>query len=208
MSETAKFTEDIFSAAKEKAQAIVNEAENEKRHALDQAKAYSAREAEDILSNARAEAEAVKRRKVSETRHRSKLKEQLEKSEILNEVMEQTRARVIEIVKDENIYNQFLTSAVSGAISEIGLNDVVVHLNRADLKRVDVVKSGQETAKKLGKSVKIEFSKEPIEAIGGAIVSSRDGNSRIVNTLDQRFEVMEPKLLIEASKILFGEQEH
>jgi V/A-type H+-transporting ATPase subunit E len=208
MSETSKFTEDIFNAAKEKAEAIIKEAENEKQHALDQAKAQSAREAGEILSSARAEAEAVKRRTVSETRHKSKLKEELEKSKILTEVMEQTRARVIEIVKVENTYHPFLTSVVSNAISEIGLNDVVVHLNRTDLRRVDVGKSEQETAKTLGKSVKIEFSKEPIEAIGGAIVSSRDGKSRIVNTVDQRFEAMEPKLLIEASKILFGEQQH
>jgi V/A-type H+-transporting ATPase subunit E len=176
--------------------------------ALEQAKAQSAREAEEILSNARAEAEAVKRRTVSETRHKSKLKEQIEKNKILSEVMEQTRTHVIEIVKDESTYLPFLTNVVSNAISEIGLNDVVVHLNRTDLRRVDLGKSEQETAKRLGKSVKIEFSKEPIEAIGGAIVSSRDGKSRIVNTVDQRFEAMEPKLLVDASKILFGEQEH
>jgi vacuolar-type H+-ATPase subunit E/Vma4 len=36
------------------------------------------------------------------------------------------------------------------------------------------------------------------------MVSSRDGKTRIANTLDERFEALESKLLIEAGKVLFG----
>ena len=205
MSETGKFTEDILTAAKEKAHAIINEAEVETQRALDEAKAHSAREADDLLSNARAEAEGVKRRRISEVRHRLKLEEQLEKSKILTDVLEQTKARVKGIVQDESRYSAYLTALVTSGVREIGLDTVVVHLNDGDLKRIDLGKLERETPKNLGKSVKIEFSKEPIEALGGAIVSSKDGRTRIVNTLDERFEALEPRLLIEAGKILFGE---
>jgi len=51
----------------------------------------------------------------------------------------------------------------------------------------------------------VEWSREPIEASGGAIISSPDGKMRIVNTLEQIFNALEPRLLIEASKSLFGE---
>jgi vacuolar-type H+-ATPase subunit E/Vma4 len=205
MSETRKFTEDILAAAKEKAQTIINQAETETQRALDEAKLHLAREAEDLLSNARAEAEAVKRRRISEVRHRLKLQEQLEKSKILTDVMEQTRTRVKDIVKDESRYFAYLTGLATSGVSEIGSDAVVVHLNSGDLKRIDLRWLEGEIAKNLEKSIKIEFSKEPIEALGGAIVSSRDGRTRIVNTLDQRFEALEPRLLIEAGKILFGE---
>jgi len=205
MSETRKFTEDILTTAKEKTQTIISEAEIETQRALDEAKAHSAREAEDLLSNARAEAEGVKRRRISEVRHRLKLQEQLEKSKILTDALEQTKTRVRDIVKDQNGYLAYLTSLVTSGAREIGLDAVVVHLNSSDLKRIDIVKFEREIAKSLEKSIKIEFSKEPIEALGGAIVSSKDGRTRIVNTLDQRIEALEPRLLIEAGKILFGE---
>jgi vacuolar-type H+-ATPase subunit E/Vma4 len=205
MSETRKFTEDILTAAKEKAQIIINEAETETQGALDEAKAHSTREAEDLLSNARAEAQGVRRRTISEVRHRLKLQEQVEKSKILADVLEQTRTRVRDIVKEQNRYYAYLASLVTSGAMEIGLDAVIVHLNSRDLKRIDIAKLEREIAKSLEKPIKIEFSKEPIEALGGAIISSKDGRTRIVNTLDQRIEALEPRLLIEAGKILFGE---
>jgi vacuolar-type H+-ATPase subunit E/Vma4 len=205
MSETGKFTEDILTAAKEKAQIIINEAEIETQRALNEAKAHSAREAEDLLSSTRAEAEGVRRRRISEVRHRLKLQEQLEKSKILADVLEQTRTRVKDIVKEQNRYFVYLTSLVTSGVREIGLDSVVVHLNSSDLKRIDIARLEREVAKSLEKPIKIEFSKEPMQASGGAIVSSKDGRTRIVNTLDQRIEALEPRLLVEAGKILFGE---
>jgi V/A-type H+-transporting ATPase subunit E len=203
MSETGMFTADILNAAKEKAQVIINEAEVETQRALEQSRMHSAREAEDLLSNARADAEGVKRRRMSEVRQRLNLQEQLAKSKIISDVLEQTRARVTETVKDENRYFAFLVNLVSSGVKEIGLSDVVVHLNKHDLARIDRIKLVRDANEKLGKSVKIEIAKEPTEAIGGVIVSSKDGKTRIVNTLDQRFEALEPDLLIQASKILF-----
>jgi V/A-type H+-transporting ATPase subunit E len=204
MSETGMFTADILNAAKEKAQVIINEAEVETQRALEQSRMHSAREAEDLLSNARADAEGVKRRRMSEVRQRLNLQEQLAKSKIISDVLEQTRARVTETVKDENRYFAFLVNLVSSGVKEIGLSDVVVHLNKHDLARIDRIKLVRDANEKLGKSVKIEIAKEPTEAIGGVIVSSKDGKTRIVNTLDQRFEALEPDLLIQASKILFA----
>ncbi len=205
MSETSKFTEDILAAAKEKAQSIVTNAETETQRALEDAKAHISREAEDILRNARTEAEAVKRREMSEVRHRLKLQEQQEKSKILSEVLERTKNRVHETANDQDKYFQYLVGLVESGTNELGIENVMIHLNANDLKRIDKSKLDREVIRKLGKPVKVEWSKEPIEALGGAIVSSIDGRTRIVNTLDQRLEALEPKLLIEAGKLLFGD---
>ena len=97
-----------------------------------------------------------------------------------------------------------MVGLISSGISEIGLDTVIVHLNSNNLKRLDLNKLEREIPKNPGKTINIEFSKQPIAASGGAIVSSTDGRTRIVNTLDQRFEAMEPKLLIEAGKILLA----
>lgn len=205
MSETGKFTEDILAVAKEKSQSIITEAETETQRALDEAKAQMSMEAHDIVRNARTEAEAVKRRETSEARHRLKLQEQEEKSKILSEVLEATKKRVAEIANEEDKYLPYLVAYVESGIRELGLENVTVHLNAADLKRIDKGKLEREILKQLGKTVRIEWSDEPIEALGGAVVSSSDGRTRIVNTLNERFEALESKILVEAGKLLFGE---
>ena len=204
MSETAKFTVDILTAANEKAQSIISQAEMETQQALKDAKADMMREADDIVRNAQVEAEGVKRRQVSEVRHRIKLQEQQEKNKILTDVLETTRKRIIDLTNNESKYVPYLAGMIESGIREIGINNVIVQLNANDLKRIDKGTLERELAKKLDRSVKVEWAKEPISALGGAVISSKDGRTRIPNTLDQRFEALEPKLLIEAGKVLFG----
>ena len=205
MSETSKFTEDILAAAKEKAEGIITQAEAETERALDEAKLSISREADEIERNGRAEAEGVKVRQVSEVRHKLKLQEQQEKSKILSEVLEATRKRTADITNDQDKYMPYLASFIESGIRELGLENVLVHLNATDLKRIDKGKLEREITKTLQKPAKIEWSKEPIAALGGAIVSTIDSKARIVNTLDQRFEALEPKLMIAAGKYLFSE---
>lgn len=204
MSETSKFTEDILTAANGKAQTIVAEAQNETQKALQEAKIRLSREADDVVRNAKAEAEGVKRRHMSEVRHKVKLQEQIEKDRILTDVLEQTKKRIADIASDETKYFPYLASSIANAVRELGLEQVLVHLSAKDLKEIDRTKLEREVEKKLGKRVKLELSKNPIEALGGAIVSNADGKIRIVSTLDQKFEALGSKLLMEAGRTLFG----
>jgi len=205
MSETSKFTEDILTAARSKARDIIGKADTETQSASEEARAGISREVDDIIRNARAEAEAVKRREISEARHRSKLQEQREKNAILSEVLDQTKKRVVDMTKDESRYFPYLTALIEVGIRELGHETALVHLNEADLRKVDRTMLERQLAKELGRTIKIDWAKEPVEAMGGAVISSSDGKTRIVNTLDQRFDALEPKLLIEARKSLFGE---
>ena len=201
MSETDKFKEDILNSARQKAEAIIHEAETESQRAADEAKATIAREAESIVRNARADADAVKRREISEARHRIKLREQREKDKIMRDVLDEARKRTYQIAGDEAKYLPLLTYLIESGVLELGDKTVMVHLNRSDLQR----RSFEERITKNLSQVKVEWSRDPIEAAGGAVISSVDGKIRIVNTLDQRFEALEPKLLIEARTSLFGE---
>jgi V-type H+-transporting ATPase subunit E len=203
VSETGRFTEDILSAAKEKAQSIISQAESETQHALDEAKKDLAREAEDIVRNAQTEAEGVRRRYVSESHHKLKLVEQQQKDKILSEVLEQAKRRVMEVAQDEKRYYPLLVSVIENGIREIGIDSVVIHVNANDIKRFDRTKLEREVTRKLDRPIKIEWSKELLDISGGAVVSSVDGRTRIVNTLEERFEAFEPKLLIEAGRLLF-----
>ena len=205
MSETSVFTEDILKAARAKAQSIISEAETEAQRATDEARTGISREAADIVRNAHGEAESIKRRQISEARHLSKLREQREKNTILSEVLDLTKKRVIEATKQEGKYSTYLAGQVEDGIRELGSDTAVVHLNTFDLKRINRADVEREVAKRLGKSLKVEWAGEPIEAIGGAVIASTDAKTRIVNTLDQKFDALEPALLIEAGKTLFGD---
>jgi len=203
MSETGKFTEDILNSAREKAVSIIHEAETETQRASDEAKITTTREAEAIVRNARSDADAVKRRQISEARHRTKLREQHEKDKIMQDVMHEVKKRTSELVTDEAKYLPLLTHLIETAVQELGDKTVMVHLTKSDLQR-NTSNLERRIGKTLGQ-VRVEWSKEPIEATGGTVISSLDGKIRIVNTLDQRFEALEPKLLIEARASLFGE---
>jgi len=202
MSETSKFTEDILNSARQKTDSIVREAEAETQRASEEAKNSITREAEAIVRNARADADAVKRRQISEARHRTKLREQQEKAKVMQEVLDQVRKRTSQLVTDETKYLPLLTHLIENGVRELGDKTVMIHLNKTDLERNKSLE--QKVDRNLG-HVKIEWAKEPIDAVGGAVISSLDGKIRIVNTLDQRFEALEPKLLIEGRTSLFAE---
>jgi len=205
MSETSKFTEDILTNARGRAESIIREAESETQRASDEAKAAVSREVESIIRNARADADAVKRRQISEARHRSKLREQQEKDKIMREVLDQTKKRTFDLVKDDTKYPPLLTNLIEIGVRELGDRSAMIHLNETDLRRMGTSNLEAKINKSLSGQVKVEWSRDPIAASGGAIISSTDGMIRIVNTLDQRLEALEPKLLIEAGKSLFGE---
>ena len=204
MSETAKFTEDILSVAREKSHSIISKAQEDADRILNEAKSNFLREASEIIKTAENDGEAIRRRQVSEARHGLKLREQEEKNKILTEVLDQTRKAVFGIVGDERRYLEYLTKVSVDGIREIGLENVVLHLNASDMKRFGE-RLSREVDKRLQKTSRIEFAKEPIDTAGGAMISNNDGTVRIVNTFEQRYEALESQLLIEAGKLLFND---
>jgi vacuolar-type H+-ATPase subunit E/Vma4 len=206
VSETTRFTEDIMAAANEKARKVMEEAENERERLVEDANASIVREANEIVRNAHSEAEGIKRREISEVRHRIKLMEQSEKDRILNSVFDEVKARLRETARDEDSHLKYLGRLAAEAIRQLGMEQATIRMNNEDLKRIDVSGLKRELERYLTSSVSVDVSKEPISASGGVVVSSHDGTVRIVNTFEQRFEALEPKLLIEAGRLLFSER--
>ncbi|HKM49752.1 MAG TPA: V-type ATP synthase subunit E family protein [Candidatus Bathyarchaeia archaeon] len=205
MSETRKFTEDILATANAKSQTIITKAENERQQLLDEARKNINRETAEITRNAEADAEGVKRREISEVRHRVKLREELEKDKVLTDVLNETKKKVHEIVNDKNKYSAYLVRLVTDSIRQLGMQSVRVHLNAEDLKNIDITALVREVTSAVKTPTKIEVARDLVTTSGGVVVSSPDDKIRIVNTFEQRFEALEPKLLIEAGRLLFGE---
>jgi vacuolar-type H+-ATPase subunit E/Vma4 len=205
LSETIKFTEDILEVAKEKARQIVGQAEQERQRIYEDANSTISREASDILRNAQAEADGIKRRVISEVRHQAKLLEQSEKDKILSSVLDGVKARLRESTRDRDTYFRYLTRLTVDAVRQLGMDNVNIHLTAEDHKRIDLDQFTREIEKHTS-PIKLEIAKETIEASGGVIAASKDNKIRIVNTFEQRFEALEPRMLIEAGRILFSEK--
>ena len=205
LSETGKFTEDILTASKEKAHQIVEQAQAEHRSLLDSAASAISREENEILHNAQTEAEGIKRREISEVRHQAKLLEQSEKDKVLSSVFEDVKAKLRESTNDQDTYFAYLIRLATDAVSHLGRERVTIHFTPGDLKRLNTAQLAREI-EKLTPSVKVEIAKDPVEATGGVVVASNDGRIRVVNTFEQRLEALEPRLLIEAGRILFNEK--
>jgi len=206
MSEAGKFTDDILKAANAKAQQLISEAESETQKALEASKSDISIESQEIIRTAQSEAEGVKRRYLSEVRHRLKLKEQEEKSKILTQVLDDVRKRIFNITEDAAKYESLLVSLIEKGVRELALDKATIHLNATDMKRFQNEKLESEVARKAGQGIKLEWSKNPVEVVGGAVVSSLDGRIRIVNTLEGRLAALEQRMLTEAGRLLFEEK--
>ena len=206
MAETIRFTDDILGAAKTKAQQIIAEAEGQRRTLLEEAKASISKEAAEIVRNAQADAQGITLRHMSEVRHRVKLKEQQEKDNILSSALNEARKKVIEMSRDQTKYIPYLAGLVASAVGQLDMETVTIHLNAEDLRNINRKKLLDEVNKASRTPHKIVFGNEPITASGGVVVSSPDGKIRIVNTFEQRSEALEHRLLVEAGKLLFSNQ--
>jgi len=59
-------------------------------------------------------------------------------------------------------------------------------------------------ARKLGEGAKVSLEEEPIETIGGVVLTTPDGSVRFDNTFEARLERMKPSLRKEIAAILTG----
>jgi len=92
-----------------------------------------------------------------------------------------------------------LEKLIEEGVGVIG-TEAVVSCNAKDRATVS------DLLKKMRPSTKLTMAEQPVETIGGVILSSRDGSVRFDNTFEARLERMRPDLRKEAAGILNGEQ--
>ena len=88
------------------------------------------------------------------------------------------------------------------ATNEIGSNDLILQLNEADTQKFkdDLSSQGSDSFEIEG----IKFTLgEPIDAIGGAILKTANGDIEVNNTIEARLERFKSILRSEVAEILF-----
>ena len=197
---TDKIVSSIMSEAQGKADVIIQDA-NAEVSAI-QAKAEKTAEAEKakILENGQKQSEMRYQQIISEAKMNARRAKLGAKEDVIEAAFNQATGELKSIAAaggDE--YEDSLSKMIKEAADEIGRDDLIIHLNEADTNKFKKDLSSD--------SFEIEGIKftlgEPIEAIGGAVLKTSDGDIEVNNTIEARLERFKSILRSEVAEILF-----
>jgi len=198
-----KLRSQILQDAREKAKQIIEEAEGEAKKLIEQTEADAKDEAQKNIAAAKTEAEGTRKRLLSNETKMNRWRTLEEKNRLVNKVLEEARVRVKEITETKK-YEHILEKLIADAMKALEAESYTVKLTGRDRKRFEPSKLEQNVKKLLNKNVKLKWSQENIEALGGAVVGVEGKKVWLDNTLDTRFERLQDKLVFQIAKILFS----
>jgi V/A-type H+-transporting ATPase subunit E len=199
-----RLVEDIVRESRTRAEEIKKTGLAQIEDRLAGARAEATREADQITRNLRTECEAVVNRRVSQEKQKARLAYLAEKNKVLNDVMKDVQARLLEFCRDDSSYRPFLLKSIAQGIDAAPSDRAKVALSEKDTHRYKGTKLLEDALSTMQTTKTAVLSDEPIETIGGAVVTSQDNRVRVDCTLEARLELMRPQLLAEISRILFA----
>lgn len=199
-----KLVEDILGESRAKAEELRRRGQDEVEERITREKAEAVREADQMIRNAKTEADASKNRLISQAKQKARLAYLDERNKIVHAVLEVVRTKLTAFIDDESSYHPFLLKAIARGAEAIPSEVVRIGLSERDLAkfgRTGLLKDAVATVRTTKRAV---LSDEPVQTIGGVVVTSEDGRIRADCTFEARLKLMEPQLLAEISKILFA----
>lgn len=200
---TSKIVESIMSEAQEKADVIIQDA-NAEVSAI-QAKAEKTAEVEKtkILENGKKQSDMRYQQIISEAKMNARRAELGAKEEVIEAAFNQAIGELkVKASSGDDEYKDSLSKMIKEAADEIGGNDLIIQLNEADTNSLkqDLSASGSDSFQLNG----INFTLgEPIDAMGGAVLKTINGDIEVNNTIEARLERFKSILRSEVAEILF-----
>ena len=200
---TDKIVSSIMSEAQEKADVIIQDANAEVSQI--QAKAEKTAEAEKlkIIDNGKKQSDMRYQQIISEAKMNARRAKLGAKEEVIDAAFNQATGELKAIAADGNDeYKDSLSKMIKEAADEIGRDDLIIHLNEADTNnfKQDLSSTGSTDSFEL-EGIKFTLG-EPIDAIGGAILKSSDGDIEVNNTIEARLERFKSILRSEVAEVL------
>jgi len=201
---TDKIVSSIMSEAQGKADVIIQDANAEVSQI--QAKAEKTAEAEKlkIIDNGKKQSDMRYQQIISEAKMNARRAKLGAKEEVIDAAFNQATGELKAIAADGNDdYKDSLSKMIKEAADEIGRDDLIIHLNEADTNnfKQDLSSTGSTDSFEL-EGIKFTLG-EPIDAIGGAILKSSDGDIEVNNTIEARLERFKSILRSEVAEVLF-----
>ena len=200
---TSKIVESIMSEAQEKADVIIQDA-NAEVSAI-QAKAEKTAEVEKtkILENGKKQSDMRYQQIISEAKMNARRAELGAKEEVIEAAFAKATDELkAKAASGDDEYEDSLSKMIKEAADEIGSKDLIIQLNEADTNSLkqDLSASGSDSFQLNG----INFTVgEPIDAMGGAVLKTINGDIEVNNTIEARLERFKSILRSEVAEILF-----
>ena len=201
MSGTDKIVSSIMSEAQEKADVIIQEVTAEV--SAIQAKADKTAEVEKtrILENGKKQSDMRYQQIISEAKMNARRAKLGAKEEVIEAAFSQAVGELKEKASSRSAdYEDSLIKMIKEAADEIGTDDLIIQLNEADTNQFKGEISSDNTFDVEGIKFKLG---EPINAIGGAILKTSNGDIEVNNTIDARLERFKSILRSEVANVLF-----
>jgi V/A-type H+-transporting ATPase subunit E len=200
---TSKIVESIMSVAQEKADVIIQDA-NAEVSAI-QANAEKTAEAEKtkILENGKKQSDMRYQQIISEAKMNARRAELGAKEEVIDAAFNQAIGELkVKASSGDEEYTDSLSKMIKEAADEIGGDDLILQLNEADTQKFKDDLSSQGTDSFEIEGIKFTLG-EPIDAIGGAVLKTANGDIEVNNTIEARLERFRSILRSEVAGILF-----
>ena len=200
---TDKIVSSIMSEAQEKADVIIQDANANVSEITAKAEKTAEAEKIKILENGKKQSDMRYQQIISEAKMNARRAELGAKEDVIEAAFNQAIGELkTKAASGDEEYKDSLSKMIMEATEEIGSNDLILQLNEADTKKFkdDLSSQGSDSFEIEG----IKFTLgEPIDAIGGAILKTANGDIEVNNTIEARLERFKSILRSEVAEILF-----
>ena len=198
---TDKIVSSIMSEAQEKADVIIQEVNAEVSAIEAQADKTAEVEKAKILENGKKQSDMRYQQIISEAKMNARRAKLSAKEEIIEAAFEKAVSELEQKASSQSAdYEDSLIKMIKEAADEIGGDDLIIQLNEADTNQFKGEISSDNTFDVEGIKFKLG---EPINAIGGAILKTSNGDIEVNNTIDARLERFKSILSSEVANVLF-----
>ena len=190
-----------MSEAQGKADIIMQDANAEIATITANAEKTAESEKNKILDNGKKQSDMRYQQIISEAKMNARRAKLGAKEEVIEAAFNQATGELKAKAADgDDDYKDSLAKMIQEAASEIGHNDLIIHLNEADTNKFKQDLSSSDSFEIDG----IKFTLgEPIKAIGGAILKTSNGDIEVNNTIEARLERFKSILRSEVAEVLF-----
>ena len=197
---------EIISRAEKEAKFIISKAEKEAKFIISKAN----NEAKETGKKTRIESESeIEKHRIlwaSIVENRKKLLDA--KEELFSQVFERAYNQIVEHTRRiDQDHEKLLVDLIREGIKSLGEQKIRIFSNKIDTAflREHIKNLRANLGKYLGYKVEIDLTGDPLDHVGGVVISSLDGKICYNNTLEARLSKVREQMRFEVADILFRE---
>ena len=192
---------EVLGDVQKEAEAIIVDAEEEAKKALQMAKEQADQTYLTLVNEAKVKAETERRRIASLTEVEIRNRLLQTKEELVNNAFEKALGKLKTFAETER-YHDYLFKVIGDAAEKIGSKDLILQVNAKDKTWLT-----QESLVRLSKKLQINLKlhDQTADCIGGCKIQTEDGKVTYDSTLDNRLQELKPTLRTQVARMLFRE---